>query len=372
MKQQPSHPDITPTHDPYTEARLSGSAYLACTGGATDQLYKDVFDTLFETGKTHVAEAIGLCMHQYVLCALSSFPLPKLSPVRLARSQILKRIRNDRLLIANTGGVRTHASDAGLQLRKKGGTYVLNGATGFMSMSHVADFMMVSAYDPETENDALCLVAIKDNPGIATEMLFEGAMSASGTARVTIQECEVPSTNVYFGKQGSDASLLGMYQRIWFHGLVNAPYLGLAAAVLREVKDIAINTQTLEQTSLSETDGFIADIGRLEIKLNAAKNLARGIGIDLGQLKEPEMGQLRLLHESSAVAKYMATRAAEEIVHTASLLVGTKALAAPIVKAAKECIHFGRSHPISEFDIERYFGSTALGTESKEVLRWNS
>ena len=82
--------------EPYDHARNSGDAYLACGSIASDKLYNQVFDLLFRIGKTHTPEAIGLCMHHYVLSALASYPLPRLSPLRIARSRILKRIRNER------------------------------------------------------------------------------------------------------------------------------------------------------------------------------------------------------------------------------------------------------------------------------------
>ena len=201
-----------------------------------------------------------------------------------------------------------------------------------------------------------------------TELLFEGRMAPSGTARVTFQHCEIGKANVYMSKRSADAASLGMYQRIWFHGLVTAPYLGLASAVLDKVKEICGKTRVEDDGLLSEKDGIITEIGRLHIKLTAAQELARAVGIGLARINGTTSEPLSALHDKSAMAKYVASRIAEEVVHASSIIVGTRGLSNPIIMAAKECIHFGRAHPISEFDAERYFGAVRLGINSREVV----
>ncbi len=356
--------------DPYNLARKSGSAFLACEHSHAPTLFDRVFDALFIAGHKNPAEAVGLCMHHYLLCSLACYPLPALHYMRYVRRKLLQRIRSQRLLIANTGGIQTHEANNRMELKRTASGYLLSGVGAFMSLSHVADFALVPAILTDEGRDALCLVPLTDNAQITKRPLFSGVMAKSGTARVEFDRYQLTSGDVYLARIGQPFAQVGMYQRIWFQGLVVAPYLGLAASLLNAVGEQLRTIRSANGELLANLDGVNVELGKLQIRLRTAVALARAVGAGLARINNASSPSLGQLHEEAMVVKYVGTRAAEEIIASAVLLPGARGLSLPAARLGRECVHFGRAHPASEFDVERYFGALSLSNSRMEILKW--
>ncbi len=73
--------------------------------------YNSVKEDLTLIAELSFPTAIGFVMHYYPLCALRGLPIGSFHPLNWVKGSLLKRIKNDKSIIANAGGERTNKKE---------------------------------------------------------------------------------------------------------------------------------------------------------------------------------------------------------------------------------------------------------------------
>lgn len=162
--------------------------------------------------------AIALSMHWYPLCVLQCAALPLLSTARLQRALLLAHIRLRQLVVANTGGERSHTTTQSVRaLRSAKGRFVLQGTHEYMSLASVADAVFLKATIEGEENDILCLASTRAVGVKIGAPRFGGSMRLSDTASIEFDSHPLPRGSYVVLPRSSEVECLAAYQRSWFH-----------------------------------------------------------------------------------------------------------------------------------------------------------
>jgi alkylation response protein AidB-like acyl-CoA dehydrogenase len=344
----------------FERLRAPGSIHIACRIGDRQKLFRASFETLFDVAKDSLPIAVGLTMHMYVLSAIASYPLSRFNPAYHARKHLLARIADEKVIVANTGGARTHQDDRSLVACPVDGGYRLTGSGGLMSLGHVADWILVEAR-LDGENTGLCIVDLKDGSGVSLgPPVFGDTMRDTGTCEVVFDGCFVPDSRVFRNGEGGRRDAVDAFQRAWFQALVSAAYLGAAEQALHEGARIAEAVITKTGAPLPELDGFRVEMGQLYMRLRIARSLCHSAGHAIAAFVPDDPERLRELREAAALAKYASTHAAEECVFALRRYLGTRALRSRYISRVMKEVVYGKLHPMSDFDMERYFADAFL------------
>ncbi|MEK6152416.1 acyl-CoA dehydrogenase family protein [Flavobacteriaceae bacterium 3-367] len=344
--------------DFYSYLKSTRIPFIPCDERKAGTMYRECFKVLHGMGQISIPVAVALSMHYYMLAALAAYPLSKKSTSYWKREMLLAKIKKERLLIANTGSVRTFkdtAENSGILARKEKGYYTIQGKAPFMSLAGVADYVVFAAELPSGEK-AVFFVPL-DNDQIEFEhTAFGDSMQGSFTKAVKFKNLRVGHANVLSlpDSQASNCEIL-VYQRAWFQALIPAPYLGATSEVLSCAKAFA-KKKIKNGKSLAASENFQGRVGELLIKYRAAQQLCEHTGAAMDDFKRGDRISLKKLFESSVLSKHFSTHFAEEIVTQVRYLMGSQFLLPGTLtnKVYKEIV-FGALQPMSDTDIKDYF-----------------
>ncbi|MEM7380728.1 MAG: acyl-CoA dehydrogenase family protein [Bacteroidota bacterium] len=350
----------------YDRIKASNLPFIPCNEKDTKVVHEQCFDLLRRLGEVSIPVSVALSMHYYILAAVASYPFSKTSKEYWKRELLLKKIKKERLLIANTGSIRTFKSVEGNQsivADKIGDNYLISGKAPFMSLSGIADYAVFTA-EMKDGDKAVFFIALDQEGIVFKDTAFGDAMEGSFTRSVEFRNVKVNGSGVIRLEANEDQrSELLIYQRSWFQALIPAPYLGAAQAVMNSLKVFG-NKKIKKGKLLAESDSFLDALGELQIRYQAASQLSNEAANALADFKTDDKKKLKRIFESSVVAKYFSTHFAEEIVSKARHLMGTRFLTPGSLteKVYKEIV-FGPLQPMTDTDIMEYFGDLAIGRE---------
>jgi len=350
--------------------RRTGVPFLACAGLSAGATHRLSFDCLALLGGGSLPLAVALTMHEYMLATIATLPLAPDSASGRRRAALLDQIRSQRLLLAVSNfddpiGPEARP-DPGVVVERRGDRFLVNGAKRFTSLAGEADLLLFSGM-LRGGGPALFIAPLKRQAGITLGApLFPGAMAEADTRSLLFRDLELGPEHLLSVDDvggGAGPSVLHAFSRMWFNGLVAAPYLGGAARALEEVRLFARSALTPDGRPLAELDGLVADIGRLRLDLEAALGLARRLSAEADALGPATFPRLApVLHDAALGVKYHGTRAADEIVRQAVRIIGTRSqVPSHPLAALSQQIGFGLLHPDMTAQIERRFGRQTLG-----------
>ncbi len=280
---------------------------------------------------------------------------------------LLKKIEQERLLIANTGSVRTFKDISGnksIIAQKEEGRYLINGEAPFMSLSGVADYFVFTA--ALSNGDKAIFFAPLDDDGIEFyNSAFGETMQGSFTKSVKFKNLVVNNDNIIKLTDSEDANCeILVYQRSWFQALIPSSYLGASLRVITLLKEFS-KRKIKNGKKLSESDSFLNDIGELMIKYKGALQLCENARNCISGFKKGDKLSLEKMFEASVLSKHFSTHFSEEIITKARHLMGSKFLSPNSLtnKIYKEIV-YGILQPMTDIDIKEYFGQSIINDNS--------
>jgi len=364
----------------FAEVRRTDVPFLACTDLSVGATHRLIFDCLAVLGGGSLPLAVALTMHEYMLATVATFPLAPDSAVGKRRAGLLEQIRSQRLLLAVSNfdepiGARAVPAPS-VTVEPRGDRFVVNGTKRFTSLASQADLLLFSGA-VRGGGLALFIAPLKKQPGITLgPPLFPGAMADADTRPLVFRDADLgpehllsidPAGDPAGGgaTAGGGPSLMHAFSRMWFNGLVAAPYLGGAARALDEIRLFARGALTPDGQPLAELDGLVAEVGRLRLDLDAAVGLARRLSAAADALAPATFERLAPgLHDAALGVKYHGTRLADEIVRQAVRIIGTRSqVPSHPLAALSQQIAFGVLHPDLGAHTERRFGRQTLGAD---------
>lgn len=351
----------------YTFFKTTEVPFIACAEKKVEVLYQKTFEILHTMGEISIPVAMGLSMHYYVLNAIASYPFSIKSSAYWKRQALLKKIKKERLLIANTGSVRTFAENGnsqGIIAQKEKGYYIINGEAPFMSLAGISDYLVFTAKVSEG-NKVVFFIPANDHNIVFGDSVFGEVMQGSFTKSVHFRNVRVSQDNaISLDITDTNCDML-VYQRSWFQALISAPYLGGVYRLLSELRTFGLQ-KVKNGKKLSESDHFIDSIGELMMKYKTARQLSESAGLYLSKLNDTDELMLHKTFEVSVLSKYFSTHFSEEIVTQIRHTMGTSFMKADSItsKICKE-ISFGILQPMTDLDTKCYFGKQLM--ESTEV-----
>ncbi|MEW7293010.1 hypothetical protein [Aquimarina sp. 2304DJ70-9] len=356
--------------DFYSYLKTTKIPFIPCYEKDVKTMYQECFRVLHRIGEISIPVSVALSMHYYVLASMASFPFSKTSKQYWVREMLLKKIKNERLLIANTGSVRTFKNVSGnksIVAEKEKDSYTINGEAPFMSLSGIADYMVFTASIFQDEK-AVFFVPLDTDKIKFEDTAFGDAMRGSFTKSVRFENLNVHSTNVIkLDSTQEERCELLIYQRSWFQALMPGTYLGAAFRVLLEVKEFA-QGKMKNGKIVSESESFLDNIGELMIKYKAACQLCEQAGISIEGFKIGNKRSLENMFEASALSKYFATHFSEDIITKIRHLMGSRFLSPNSYtnKVYKEIV-FGTLQPMTDPDIKNYFSNQMMNNEIQKI-----
>jgi hypothetical protein len=187
-----------------------------------------VFESASATARQLAADClplgIAVAMHLYPLCVLQCVPLPLLSVARLQRTLLLRAIRKDSLIVANTGSERTRGGHS-VVARKDGNDIRLDGTFEYMSLATVADLALFKAPLAGGNRTVLCAADLRADTVHIGDWRFTGSMRLSDTSPVTFAGHRLPRGRHVIVDDDESLHCTSDYQRCWFHLFLADLYL---------------------------------------------------------------------------------------------------------------------------------------------------
>ena len=225
--------------------------------------------------------AIALSMHWYPLCALQCASLKPFSLARIHRALLLRRVRANRLIIANAGSERAAGAQEPLIATRVGDGFLLRGTYQYMSLASVADVVLMKARLEEDGRELLCVADLQSPTAQAGAWRFSGPMRLSDTASVTLDDHLVPHGHYLILPQSDVVQCLSAYQRSWFHLLIGAVYMARVERLHIEHRIEVTSQERVERNEIAHLrayclcllDDFAAqrDAGRLLLATSTLK-----------------------------------------------------------------------------------------------------
>ena len=215
--------------------------------------------TVFESAASTVRQvathclpfATALVMHLYPLCALQCVPIPLLSPARLRRAMLLRAIRNHSLILANAGSERSRGAEQMLTATLATDGLRISGTCDYMSLSSVADVVLLKASIDGGNDTALCAASLEGGSVRKGPWTFKGTLQLSDTSSVTFDRHRVPHGRYLVLREAAGLQCVADYQRCWFH-------LFLAEAHIARLEELhrmwSLPRSTTFAVSRNETD----------------------------------------------------------------------------------------------------------------------
>ncbi|WP_103070274.1 acyl-CoA dehydrogenase family protein [Aquimarina sediminis] len=347
----------------YTFIKTTDLPFIPCYEKNTGIVYQECFRILHEIGGMSIPVSVALSMHYYVLASLSCYPFSKKSTQYWKREFLLKKIRNEKLLIANTGSVRTFegiSNKKNIVAQKEKGDYVINGEAPYMSLSGVADYLVFTA-ELQEDAKAVFFVPAKDSRIEFYDTAFGDTMLGSLTKSVKFRDLQVDSANVIkLDNAIEERCEILVYQRSWFQALVSAPYLGATFRVIKCLKEFS-KEKIKNGKRLSESENFLDSLGELMLKYKAACQLCKVAETSISNFQKGNKTSLEKMFEASVLSKYFSTHFSEEIITRVRHLMGSHFLSPNSItdKVYKEIV-FGALQPMTDIDIKEYFSTSFM------------
>jgi alkylation response protein AidB-like acyl-CoA dehydrogenase len=334
------------------------------------QLFRACFEIVHRLGAISPAVALAVENHYYVSSAIATFPTEGDDALQEKREEVLERIVNGRLLVANTNS-KVHTpriGEIGTHARRKGSYFCINGTAVYTSLATEADMLVLLTELEGSEFAVFAITPMQGNPAIEIgPYLFPAAMIDSDTRRITFNSLLVPeSTLIATAKEGL-ARYLFPFEMAWHQVLIPALYLGAAAAAIDEVREFLTTTRGRDEKRLAELDGMVVDVGRLVLQYRAAVSSVERAGQALGDVQRlpRDAAMVDRSVRLAGAAKYVGTRTAEAIVGGARRIVGARVFAGGCaLERLSQEVMFGALGPEVSAVLERRAGKEALEAQS--------
>ena len=323
------------------------------------------FRFLHLLGQYNVALAVGLCMNQYIAFSIACFPAKEGTTTYFLKQQFLAIVKQNSWLLAVSSfdDFIRNKSETGNQVRcvpQSDGTFLCNGTKNFQSNISGADILLFSGNLSDQEV-GLFYTFLKV-PGISLgEALYPGAMADTDTRSVHFKDLQLSQIQMVPSGEGDENQGLHALTRVVFAVMAMAPYLGGAHRAMVESGTFLKNVH-LEGKPLAELDGYITDMGRLQLQYRICESLVAGFESKLALLNAGSVAEWLETEGPNALAiKYHVTAVCENLVDSARKIIGTRSLLpAHIVSALSQQILFAALHPVLNAKIERDFGNGFL------------
>jgi alkylation response protein AidB-like acyl-CoA dehydrogenase len=343
--------------------KSASDTFIPCQGNAVDVMFQNMYDILHAVGSYSVPIGIGLCMHYYVLASVATYPLPFFSASFFARRLLLKYIKDDRLIIANAGSVRTFVESTdqqqSLHIRNDTGRMTLHGAAQFMSLAGIADIVVLTATDSCNEQAVVC-VPLRDTGISYGPISHDATLRDSRTRQIFFDGVPINPRHVFRGKSDTNA---GVYQRTWFQGLLPAVYLGAAERLFKRLMHRAENKiSTRRELTISSLDDFRATAARCLATLKTGRLISRGIGYQLLRCAHSQVALLDVC-EASALAKLFVAEQVEPCLRTLLGYFGVEGVIDQDIQRTLQQLAFAGVQPMSTFDLYQYYGEELMAIQ---------
>jgi hypothetical protein len=267
-------------------------------GQSPSNVYQEISCEARRVASVCLPLAIALSMHWYPLCALQCASLSPFSLARIQRALLLRRVRANRLIIANAGSDRAaDAQEPVIATRVRQGVY-LRGTYQYMSLASVADVVLMKARLEEDGRELLCVADLRCSTARTGSWRFNGSMCLSDTASVTFDDHLVPHGRYLLLPQTDVVQCFSDYQRSWFHLLIGNVYLARVERLYLEHRIEVTSEDRIERNEIAHLrayclrllDDFAAqrDAGRLLLATSTLKlrisRLARSAAAGLYQI----------------------------------------------------------------------------------------
>lgn len=342
-----------------------------------EELFCRCVDALFLLARANVPLAVGFTMHQYNFAALATLPVPWAPRFEIRRKILVETMESYRSLMAicSLGDNIAHKNQASknvLLARQEDGSLVANGRKAFTSMASEADLILFSGTILDTDELGLFYADLKTEERVELDKpLFSGAMSLTDTRPINFKELPIKERTI-LSEDENLTLYFSYYATAWFETLICATYLGGVSRALEEFRKFAFSVHLGEET-LAERDGVILEAGKLALEFRACLAMIRSFGVCVGNYtravreEAPEEVQQSIvndLYDCAFTIKYHCTQKAEELLHRARRLIGTRSMAAshPVYELSQQVI-FASLHPSIGAHIERTQGSEYLCEE---------
>jgi alkylation response protein AidB-like acyl-CoA dehydrogenase len=351
----------------FARIRDSRIPFLACQPGPdAEALYLESFEALFILGAASLPLTIALTMHQYMMSALATLPIHEPELAR-AIEALLSEIQERRLLIG-VGSVGDNIKKKGagsdtIAIRTGEGRTTARGRIQFSCMGSKSD--RISFIGADEQGKLGLYLARTRNEGVTIgERVFADAMADADTRWIGLDDVAVEPQDVLTTDE-SIVRVIMYHSTVWFEALCCAAYLGAASRALDAAREFAHSVQIGEGTTLADLDGTKVEFGRMGIQLKASLGLVPQIGRALAAVQRDPVQAFDPLMEAAAIAKYTATRSAEDLVQSARRFIGTRAMMPNgIVEELSRQIVYGPLHPRVSAIFERDLGQTLLKADS--------
>ncbi len=352
----------------FARIRDTGLPYLPCQPSLDGEtLFYESFEALFLLGSMSLPLTVALTMHQYMTSALATLPIHEPDLARAVEG-ILREIEERRLLLGvgsvgdNVKAKGAAASDT-LAIRTKNGQRVARGRIHFSCMASQTD--LVSFVGADEDGGVGLYLARTDREGVRVgDRVFADAISDADTRWIDLDDVVLTEQDVVTTNEGITRVIM-YHCTVWFESLASAAYLGAAARALDAAREFAHSVQLPDGTSLAELDGTKVEFGRMGIQLKASLGLVPQIGRALAAVQSAPLEAFDQLMEAAAVAKYTATRTAEDLVQGVRRFIGTRAMTPNgLIEELSRQVVYGPLHPRVSAIFERSLGRALLDAES--------
>lgn len=344
--------------------RTTPLPFISCHYEALSQdaMFHYSFRFLHLLGRYNVALAVGLCMNQYIAFSIACFPAKEGTATYFLKQQFLALVKQNHWLLAVSSfdDFIRNKSEAAQQVRcvqQADGTFLCNGTKNFQSNISSADILLFSAH--LNDQDVGLFYTFLQSPGITLgESMYPGVMADTDTRPVHFKDLQLSPIQMVPTGEGDETQGLHALTRVVFAVMAMAPYLGGAQRALQEAAGF-LKSVHLDGKPLAELDGYVTDMGRLQLQYQICESLVDGFESRLALLGAGEVAQWLDSQTLSAMAiKYHVTAVCEQLVDSARKIIGTRSLLpSHIVAALSQQIRFAALHPVLNAKIERDFGA---------------
>ncbi|MFF2853554.1 acyl-CoA dehydrogenase family protein [Peribacillus sp. NPDC058002] len=223
----------------------------------------------------------------------------------------------NRLVSEAITGSPTRGGRPGTNARRTTNGWVINGRKSFSTASPVLDYFLTSAWIEEKQQVGFFLIQ-RNTPGISIDETWDVmAMRGTGSHDVIFEEVLVDEKYLVETPQRPSGGLINGWQ---LH--IPATYLGIAQAARDYAVHFSVHHQPNSlQAPISTLPHVQHLIGEIELHLQKSRFVLYGVAENFD---DPIRRQL--LTNEIAIAKYVVTNNALEIIDKAMRIVGAKSL----------------------------------------------
>lgn len=335
-----------------------------------EQVHKQCFDALMHLSRRSIPLGIGVAMHLYMLAAVATYPFE--GSLARQRDLFLRWVARSRALVANSGSDRQgRANNVGKTstiARPLGGKqYSVSGDKTFMTLAGIADVAVLTVNIERTgapPQYGFFLANLMSSGALRFgDGLFDGDMTLCSTRSVEMQEFPTRRGHLVCADEKTIMKMHA-YQRCWFQTLVPAVFLGAARECLSQAAASARRVPVGGEQFLVDLDGFLLEMGRLDLMWRAAMGLCDQARHSIGKFfDDPKAGYLSESYFDTVLSKYHGLKAAEEIIARTRQLAGTRGLGKDsYFQKAIIQVGYGASFPVVPALFEREAGRQLLAT----------